>query len=316
MSVLALAMFLTVTQAAPPVPRQTIKDHREKAETKAQIPQNGQQSTAPSPPNASVNAPTETNTAPKSTENKAYNTNPSAPKNESWSRGDKLSLVYDIETGLLVIIGGFGVCFALRTLKAIERQTKATEIAANAARDSANVADRTLKETQKQFSISHRPWVTVSGEIETGLLIFDDASAKVTVSFVLKNGGTSPALETTNVNQGLIFGSPPKTPEDTRKVISCGREEAFLPAGFGILILPNDTHTVKQLLLQTRQGQVASSSQEVWFTICVRYKDEHGNSHGTGLLWRFVSDEGKRMIEPRGAVKGTFERIGVGNESY
>lgn len=42
---------------------------------------------------------------------------------EPWSRADKLSLVYDILTGLLVVIGGLGVCFALRTLRAIERQT-------------------------------------------------------------------------------------------------------------------------------------------------------------------------------------------------
>lgn len=78
------AILLSIAQAAPPVPRQPIKDH---------------------------------------TENAGKSSDVHAQKYEPWTRADELSLAYDILTGLLVIIGGFGVCYALRTLRAIERQT-------------------------------------------------------------------------------------------------------------------------------------------------------------------------------------------------
>jgi hypothetical protein len=217
----------------------------------------------------------------------------------------------------LAIVGIFQAVLLCKTLKFVGRQTHEMKRQRSVMHLQWKALKDQVEMAKNQFSISHRPWVTVSGEIETGLLIFEGTGAKVTVSFALKNGGTAPALETTNMNQGLIFGPLPRTPEETRKVISCDRGDAFLPAGVGTLILPNETYKV-HLPLEIPQGQIVANarSQEVWFTICIRYKDEHGNNHGTGLLWRFVSDDGKRTIEPRGAVRGNFERIGIGNESY
>jgi hypothetical protein len=54
----------------------------------------------------------------------------------------------------------------------------------------------------------------------------------------------------------------------------------------------------------------------IWFPLCIRYKDEIGNFHGTGLLWQFVSSKGEPAVPPLGSTTGSFKQIGVGNESY
>jgi len=70
-------------------------------------------------------------------------------------------------TGLLVIIGGLGVWAALRTLRAIERE----------------------------FELSHRPWVSVALNIASPI-VFDPDGMRVTIRFELRNTGNSPAIRT------------------------------------------------------------------------------------------------------------------------
>jgi len=125
MRLIFLALLLSVAQTAPPVPRQAIENHTQKAGAKDHVAKDGQQPAAPLPLDVPVKVPAGEDSTAKSAANQAQNTNPNAKKDESWSRADELSLAYDILTGLLVIIGGSGVCFALRTLRAIESQTNA-----------------------------------------------------------------------------------------------------------------------------------------------------------------------------------------------
>jgi hypothetical protein len=186
-----------------------------------------------------------------------------------------------------------------------------------------------LGESQKEFTSSHRPWVNVSGSVQiAGPLVFENTGAHVSVSYVLKNGGTAPALGTIQINKGLIVGPMPRTPEEIRQTIDCSKPTILPPSGLpgtianasniGLLILPGDADEIKDYTLATQRNQPVPSTglQEVWFPLCIRYKDERGDFHGTGLLWRFISSDGKREVVPMGSIQGTFERIGVGNESY
>jgi hypothetical protein len=221
---------------------------------------------------------------------------------------------------ILAFVGIVGIGVAIWTVRIIKRQTEATEDAAKAAADSVEAIHRQAGIMEHQFAISHRPWVTVSGEMQTnGPLVFDDSGAHISISYFVKNGGIAPAIGTVTMMSALVVGPMPQTPEAARQVIGCEKSPANqISNTFGIPILPNDTYEVKRFLLETQQRQAiaAVEPQEVWFTICIRYKDELGNAHGTGLLWRFDSSDGKRAILPKGSVQGTFTRIGFGNESY
>jgi len=209
----------------------------------------------------------------------------------------------------LLVAGIFGIVVAICTLLVIRRQTKATEVAATAAQNEIASLDR-------QFSISHRPWVSVSGEIKNSPLVFSDRGAHVTVSFTIKNAGSAPALGVGTMNGGLIVGPMPRTPEQARTAIGLRLIPPNVSDIAGILILPNDSYEIKALQLTTPKEQITKEPQEVWFTLCIWYKDEMGSPHGTGLLWRFDSDRGESLIRPVEAVLGSFTRIGIGNESY
>jgi hypothetical protein len=49
-------------------------------------------------------------------------------KSDRWSRADKLTLAYDILTGILVLAGIAGVSYGVRTLRAIEKQGRLMEV--------------------------------------------------------------------------------------------------------------------------------------------------------------------------------------------
>jgi hypothetical protein len=92
------------------------------------------------------------------------------------------TLVLAIFTGLLAVVAGVQGFFMLRA-------DKTARIAANAARDSADVANKTLIETQ-------RPWVSII-EMGLGPLIYDDQGARITITAQMKNVGSVPAI---NIN--------------------------------------------------------------------------------------------------------------------
>jgi hypothetical protein len=221
--------------------------------------------------------------------------------------------------GLLVFAGFAGIWYARKTLKTIKEQTAVTRKTADAAKESAEAATTQIDVMKSQFSISHRPWVNISGAIKTDSpLVFDDTGAYISISDTLKNGGTAPALGTTQMNQGLIIGPMPRTPEETRQKIDCSKGGFSIISNVaGVLILPGDTVEFKNLKLnsQPRQAIPNVGPQEIWFTLCIQYKDESGDFHGTGLLWRFDPADEKPIL-PRGSVHGVFTQIGIGNESY
>lgn len=275
-----------------------------------------------------INAPHSAETSGSVIQSAGDQNRPTAKRNESArairvlslpprSVGDYIALVCTV---ILTLVGVGGVFIAIGTLSKIKVQAIETARSAKAAADSVEAINRQAGIMERQFSISHRPWVTVSGGIKTnGPLVFDNSGAHVSISYLVRNGGIAPAIGTLTMMSALFVGPMPRTPDEARRAIGCGNNSAGLSGNsIGVLILPNDAYEVSNFPLHTQQGQPVNYTepQEVWFTICIRYTDELGNPHGTGLLWRFDSSGGERSILPKGAVQGQFTQIGFGNESF
>lgn len=202
--------------------------------------------------------------------------------------------------------------FARRQTHEIKRQRSYMRLQWKAMRDQINLAE-------KQFLLTNRPWVTVTGAIQNGDLFVDDRGlVSISISYSVKNGGAAPAIGTMVLNSELIIGPLPRSPLEARQTINCSKNPDFILSSMvGVLVIPGDSFETKDYLVQTRILQDFTQPQEVWFTQCIRYTDELGELHGTGLLWRFESD-GERAFRIRKSsmLRGQFVRIGIGNESY
>ena len=109
-----------------------------------------------------------------------------------------------------------------------------------------------IKVTGDHFLMLHRPWVNIWGGIKNRGLSFLGNRGHAAISFVIKNGGTAPALGVITINSGLKF-EPLPTPQTAKQVIDCNKN-GFSPGAFGILLLPNETNEI-DLGLDT-QGQI------------------------------------------------------------
>lgn len=73
------------------------------------------------------------------------------------------------------------------------QQAIATDIAANAAKKSAEAADRQSQTSARQLELAERPWVFANVAVASPL-IFDANGAHITLRFIFKNTGHSPAV--------------------------------------------------------------------------------------------------------------------------
>jgi hypothetical protein len=221
---------------------------------------------------------------------------------------------------IALFFGGIGgIIVAICTLKIIERQTNATEDAAKAAKASAEVADWTLKETQKQFFISHRPWCAFAELPKTeSALKFDDEGGKLEICYKVRNGGTSPAIAVTTVQELVISLSEAPNLKDLKE-----RLEQLAPPDFlntvtglgGVLLLPGDIMEVPPSyvgVLKTALHSVQGKRIALFLLLCAAYRDESKAIHKTGSVYRFITSNGVRCFQPEGVIRGRFERFAVG----
>lgn len=147
MKIFVLAMLLAVVQASPPVPRKTANNAasgshtiQDNAATKEQKPNsplpvqkpnsaetNKDSSQAPSNPNEHITIIVQQPTSVS-----------------GWEKA------YVILTGLLVLVGGIGIGYAVRTLEAIKRQAKANEDQLTEIQQSSEKTDRMISLTAQQ----------------------------------------------------------------------------------------------------------------------------------------------------------------------
>jgi hypothetical protein len=182
-----------------------------------------------------------------------------------------------------------------------------------------------LDHSDAQFSVSHRPWVNMAVPIKIdGPLVFSESGAQIPMTYILKNGGTAPALGVNVFTVGLAVGTLPHTPEDARRVIDC-EEPASIPFSIaefsnkiGTLILPGDSSTTQHFLLKTQPVNFTKTAvaTDIWAPVCIRYKDEAGNHHATGFLLVFISRAEQSQIVPIGSVEGELRVNGWGYVTY
>ncbi len=184
-----------------------------------------------------------------------------------------------------------------------------------------------LKEIKGEFRASHRPWLNVSSEITTkGSLVIDSHDVRIPVSYTLKNGGTTPAIGVLIFGGHLVLRDPgPMLDLEPKHLVDCDKRNE-ISASFtnaadnavGFLILPGDTKTIDEMVRLDKSQDITSidSSKEVLFPLCVRYRDDIGESHGTGVVWEFSSDDGATVIPGVGTYVGSFKQIGMGSVSY
>ena len=141
---LFLAVLLTIMQAAPPIPRKAAHTHARKTKNIEQDSGNHKNpSTEPPPCKESIatqacTADSQHNASKDSQHPIAISKLPTVSIEAGWR--DDLALIF---TGLLLLVGGFGVCAAYRTLgeikgqrRAMLRQLRTMQKQVNVARDS------------------------------------------------------------------------------------------------------------------------------------------------------------------------------------
>ncbi|HLV95735.1 MAG TPA: hypothetical protein VKS44_11130 [Candidatus Acidoferrales bacterium] len=321
MRYLILTVLLSVVQAGSPAPRQasnsctSARAGDQRQTKKKNEPSNGSPSAINQNQSCGTDSGAKTNGNDNTEHSVAISNLPpvtiNGPRRDWADWGTWLFAALLAVTSLLQVwLLRRTLIFARRQTHEIKRQRSYMRLQWKAMRDQIESAD-------KQFLMSHRPWVTVFGKIENQDLVFNEREASIAISLVLKNGGTAPALNTVIVNQGLIFGPMPSTPAETRLAIDCGQRQSLFPINneTGALLLPNDTQPT-DTTLRTQTPINDRQPQEVWFSLCIRYTDEKGIAHGTGLLWKFIHVNGSHEIQPYGTVRGRFMQIHVGNEAY
>ncbi len=179
-----------------------------------------------------------------------------------------------------------------------------------------------LEETAKEFRASHRPWVSISEVHTVTPLTFSSKGATVAVIISLKNSGASPAIGVFDADSSeLIIGHVPSTANEAIQIIGCGKMPKDSPIEkasdyVGHFIVSGATFKETAETWSTKKSFSINMPVEVWFPTCVRYKDEMGDSHATGAIWRYITPDGKTIFNPKGTIKGKFIIFPTGNTAY
>ena len=150
MKLLVLAVFLAVIQTSTPVPRQTSDNTARSGQHIKQQPGTKQSPDANSLPVPNTPSPKDVKDkgetpAKADTQETIFITESAAvPIKDGWDKA------YVVFTGLLVIIGGLGVFFAIKTLRGIERQAKANEETLTELKAAGEKTDRMITHAEGQ----------------------------------------------------------------------------------------------------------------------------------------------------------------------
>lgn len=166
-----------------------------------------------------------------------------------------------------------------------------------------------------------RPFVGIDPDEITykSQLIFDNAEARINFDIWLRNTGKSVAINATstiNVWPPGTINISPLIPQGQRlsaavmtTIIDCNKKTvlASIPP-IGTIIMPGgkakqsfDLHTRRELFRpDSRTNRVSA-----WLPICLVYRDDEGNVHGTGFVLVFESGAGIDFA-PIGNIEGRF----------
>jgi hypothetical protein len=224
---------------------------------------------------------------------------------ESWRT--KLKEPVTLFTGVLAIVSIFQ-WLALRSTddathklaKAAFKQAGAANKSADAAQTSANAAIAGNNLNRAIFIASQRPWVYADVTV-VGPWKWDINGASVTLLFVLKNIGRSPALHV-SVDPEIyaIAVGVDKTIDPIgkqREICNKMRQRPYMVYDFSHTIFPGNS-AESQIIIHLGKEEIARLTQEVEFITpqivgCIDYtfvfEQEH---HQTGFLFDILSRKG------------------------
>jgi hypothetical protein len=192
-----------------------------------------------------------------------------------------------------------------------------TSKVANAAKESANAAEKSIAIAREEFISTHRAWVGLSGPIETiKPLAFDEHGAKATIRIVGKNVGSSPSIGTSLVTRTTIGPFPIPDPREYARVPP--ESQVRLLAQMGLVILPGDPIPWDVEIFVSRNDfkQGKNGAVTVWLAGHVHYHDDF-NLYASGFLFSYVPEGGnERGIMPTGVIRGVFKPSGIGWQTY
>ena len=137
---------------------------------------------------------------------------------------------------------------------------------------------------ERQFHVSHRPWIEPEISI-VNPLTFYSTYTEVVLSIKAKNGGTAPAIGFEPMLDLVIIGPDVEDNVLKRQNTWCSQErvDALVKTGKlhnGRLLLPNSEITYPIWKLQEGKPPIGEVTA-VWITGCILYADEFGSGHAT-----------------------------------
>ncbi len=177
-----------------------------------------------------------------------------------------------------------------------------------------------LDQSDRQFSVAHRPWVEMKGLKTVSPLIFDLQGAHADVSFTVQNGGSSPASKT-------MLGSGELLVQDARGAtfinnlvsnprFACTPNRFLGSIPIGMFLLPGDSEPYPAGTLSIKRSDIPIADRVfVYWIDCIAYSDDSGNTHGTSFIYEFRASNGDFSFAPTGAITGEFTNMGL-NKAY
>jgi hypothetical protein len=157
----------------------------------------------------------------------------------------------------------------------------------NATRNLGKDTRDSIKVAQKDFTATHRPWVSVDLAVASDLTYDTQGDAHIAINFTLKNTGHSPAA---NVSVEAAMFTPSQTRHDAIAAQNemCGnvRKQAPTRGRLGHTIFPGDVFAVQLILPIPRkdiEAAIGHSEESKWFAPtligCVDYKFTFEDGH-------------------------------------
>jgi hypothetical protein len=302
-------MILAVMQTSPPVPRQTADHQASQTDKREHKPTAGQSNAAPSVASpASPSAPQgKETTAAESHKNAEETIRVSELPPVTVKTGpDWWTRAYVLLTGFLVTIGFFGVCYARRSLRAIESQLvkmgqQVTEMQ-NAGMQTGQIIERMKDTAEREL----RAYVCM----ESARIVFKKERAPE-VHVCVKNFGKTPAYDVRMWIGGAT--GPYPAPEPLKPAPN------ELP--MGVSVLPPGA---KPYTMIWRSDEIPQQVMPILgtkaFTIYVygraSYRDAFGKQRNTKYRLIFGGREPHNTVVNEGGFRmGNMKTDGEGNEA-
>jgi hypothetical protein len=185
-------------------------------------------------------------------------------------------------------------------------------VATEATKHSADAALLSAQTAQRQLELSERPWVSIDQVVFGSPLVFDQNGGRITLQFLLRNTGNSPA-EYVNIDGEFIPFPLSKerwyVPIEQRRLCDAIRLQTFKMSL--VTLFPNTTspYSVTFTMNPTdiAQGLIYPEKRD-WITPiiigCIDYRFEFANGHHqTGFSYYVMHKPGEIVIHPQGTIE-------------